>query len=943
MDTDHVDVLILGAGLSGIGAACHLRTRCPDKTVAILETRDAIGGTWDLFRYPGIRSDSDMFTLGYSFRPWEKAEAIADGPSILEYIRDTARDYGIDEQIRFGHRAVRAEWSSAEARWTVEAQRGESGETVRLTCGFLYACTGYYRYDEGYMPQFEGSGRFGGQIVHPQHWPEELNCSGKRVVVIGSGATAVTLVPALAEHAEHVTMLQRSPTYILTIPARDPIAERLRRSLSSERAYSIVRWKNVLLTMLNFQLCRHAPSMMSKLIRTLAKKQLPPGYDVDTHLNPTYSPWDQRLCLVPDGDLFRALRRGGASIATGKIDTFTAAGVKLSTGEELPADVIVTATGLNLLVIGGLSLTVDGSPVDLGSTVAYKGMMLCGVPNMALTLGYTNASWTLKADLVAEYVCRMLQHMDAVGAAVCTPRAPDPSLPTEPIIDLKSGYVLRSIDALPRQGATPPWRLHQNYVRDVRLLRRGRIDDDAMEFSPAAVDGLRAATADGLRAGTVDGLPPGPNLPVALQTLAMRTRQRPFLERARRRYGPMFTTRVVGFGNTVIVSDPALIKQVFRADPTVLHAGTGSPLRDLLGPNSLLGIDEQQHMEQRKLLLPPFKGQRMKAYEGMIAEVAADEIDGWPVGVEFDTAPAMQRITLRAILRAVFGAEGGQLRALEELLPPWTALGTRLSLTPWLRHNLGQSSPWAKFLSLRAQIDEVLDELIAVAKADPYLEDRSDVLALMVQARHEDGSPMTNPEIRDELVTMLVAGHETTAHTLSWAVERLRRHPEVLERLLDEAQQGGKALREATIREVQRTRPVIAFAGRIARKPFELGGFRLPVGTRVLVAGCLTHYDPTLFPHPERFDPDRFLDTVPDTYTWLPFGGGIRRCIGATFAHMEMDVVLRVLLERAELLPTDAPGEPWAFRGIVWAAGEGGRAVIRRRVREPAAPALAAV
>jgi cytochrome P450 family 138 len=432
-------------------------------------------------------------------------------------------------------------------------------------------------------------------------------------------------------------------------------------------------------------------------------------------------------------------------------------------------------------------------------------------------------------------------------------------------------------------------------------------------------------------AASIEGLPPGPRLPVALQALAMVTRQRPFLERARRRYGAMFTVKVLGLGDTVVISDPALIKQAFRAAPSVLHAGTGSPLRAMLGSNSLLGIDEEQHMQQRKLLLPPFKGQRLKRYESLIAEIAAREIDSWPERVEFETTRSMQRITLRAILQAVFGAEGARLHTLEELVPAWTALATRLVLAPWLQRNLGSRSPWARFLALRTRIDTILDELIAAAKADPELEDRPDMLALMVQARHEDGSPMSNPEIRDQLLTMLVAGHETTANSLSWTVERLRRHPEILRRLVEEAAAGGKALREATIREVQRTRPVILFAGRVARKPYELGGFRLPVGTRLLLAACLTHYDPDLFPHPERFDPDRFLDKLPDTYEWIPFGGGIRRCIGATFAHMEMDVVLRVLLERTELLSTDAPDETWAIRGIVLAAGQGGRAAVRRR------------
>ncbi len=424
-------------------------------------------------------------------------------------------------------------------------------------------------------------------------------------------------------------------------------------------------------------------------------------------------------------------------------------------------------------------------------------------------------------------------------------------------------------------------------------------------------------------------LPPGPRLPVGFQTLAMLTRQRPYLERCRRRFGPLYTTRVIGLGASVIVSDPDLIKQVFRADAAVLHAGTGSPLRDLLGANSLLGIDESQHLEQRRLLLPPFQG--MRAYQPMIAEIAAEEIDTWPDDVEFESRRPMQRITLRAILRAVFGAEGKELRELEELLPPWTVLGNRVALALWLRRDLGPRSPWGRFLVLRTRINAVLDRLIAAAQTDANLEQRVDVLALMVQARHQDGSPMSSAEIRDQLVTMVVAGHETTANTLAWALERLRRHPQVLARLVEEAQNDGSSLREATIREVQRTRPVIPFAGRIVRQPFPLGDYTLSPGTRILIGACLTHYDPALFPHPERFDADRFLNVVPDTYAWIPFGGGVRRCIGASFAHMEMDVVLRVLLERVELLPTEAPDEPWFVRGLVWSAGHGGRAAVRRR------------
>jgi len=497
---EHVDVLIVGAGISGIGAACHLRRRFPRKTFAILESRDTLGGTWDLFRYPGIRSDSDMFTLGYSFRPWTEDTALAGGAAILDYVRDTAREHDIERTIRFGHRAVRASWSSAEERWTVEVARGDSDERTHLTCGFLYCCTGYYRYDEGYSPRFAGSERFRGELVHPQHWPEDLECSGKRVVVVGSGATAVTLVPALAASAEHVTMLQRSPTYIVSVPARDPLAERLRPRLSPARAAAIVRWKNVLLMMLTFQLSRRAPGLMRRLFMRLARAELPVGYDLERHLNPRYDPWDQRVCAIPDGDLFKAISDGSASIETGEIDSFTETGIRLRSGEELPAEVIVTATGLNLLVLGGLELSVDGSTVDLGGTVAYKGMMLCGVPNLALTLGYTNASWTLRADLVAEYVCRLLGHMDERHFAVCVPRAPDPSWPTEPIMGLKAGYVLRALDRLPKQVAQTPWRMHQNYLRDMRLLRRGPVDD-AVEFrvgerstaSPGPVASLAAA------------------------------------------------------------------------------------------------------------------------------------------------------------------------------------------------------------------------------------------------------------------------------------------------------------------------------------------------------------------------------------------------------------------------------------------------------------------
>jgi cation diffusion facilitator CzcD-associated flavoprotein CzcO len=485
MSAEHLDVLIVGAGLSGIGAGHHLQSACPGKTYAILEARDAIGGTWDLFRYPGIRSDSDMYTLGYAFRPWEDAKAIADGPSILEYVRDTARRGGIDRHIRFHHRVVRAEWSSADARWEVEAQRTDTGETVRLTCGFLFTCTGYYRYDEGYTPELPGRERFAGRIVHPQHWGDDVAYAGKRVVVIGSGATAVTLVPAMAGDAAHVTMLQRSPSYVVSLPGRDPLADLLRRVLPARAAYPIVRWKNVLLTMGFFQLSRRAPKVAKALIRKGVAKELPEGYDVDRHFKPTYDPWDQRVCLVPDGDLFQAIRSGGASIVTDTIETFTERGIRLASGEELEADLVVTATGLNLLALGGMQLAVDGRDVALNETVGYKGMMLSDVPNLAIALGYTNASWTLKCDLTCEYVCRLLRHMDEHGYRVCTPRTGDAPLATQPFIDLKSGYVQRSLDQFPKQGLEAPWRLYQNYVRDIIMLRRGAIDDGALEFSAA--------------------------------------------------------------------------------------------------------------------------------------------------------------------------------------------------------------------------------------------------------------------------------------------------------------------------------------------------------------------------------------------------------------------------------------------------------------------------
>ncbi len=486
MSIEHLDVLIVGAGLSGIGAGYHLQANCPERSYAILEARDCIGGTWDLFRYPGIRSDSDMYTLGYAFKPWTEAKAIADGPSILSYVRQTASEHGIDRKIRFHHRVVRAEWSTADAHWTVEAERSDTQETVRLTCGFLLMCSGYYRYDEGYTPDFQGTERFAGRIVHPQQWSDDIDYEGRRVVVIGSGATAVTLVPALAQRAAHVTMLQRSPSYIVSLPAQDPIAIALQRALPSKVAYSLVRWKNVLLTMLSFQLSRRRPALVKKLVRRGVQRRLPPGYDVDTHFKPRYGPWDQRLCLVPDGDLFEAISGGRASVVTDRIETFTEQGLRLASGAELEADLVVTATGLNLLAFGGMQLAVDGRDVELSETMSYRGMMLSGVPNLAMAFGYTNASWTLKCDLTCAYVCRVLNHMSERGYLQCMPLNGDPSIDTQPFIDFSSSYVLRSIDQFPKQGSRAPWRLYQNYALDILSLRFGAVEDGAMRFSTGA-------------------------------------------------------------------------------------------------------------------------------------------------------------------------------------------------------------------------------------------------------------------------------------------------------------------------------------------------------------------------------------------------------------------------------------------------------------------------
>jgi monooxygenase len=486
--TEHLDVVVVGAGLSGIGAGHHLQTECPWASYAIFEARRAIGGTWDLFRYPGVRSDSDMFTLGYSFRPWDDDHAIADGESILAYIRDTAAAEGIDRHIRFHHRIVRADWSTADACWHVTAERTDTGDTVELTCGFLFSCSGYYRYDQGYLPDFPGMDDFAGTIVHPQFWPDDLDCAGKRIVVIGSGATAVTLIPALAERAEHVTMLQRSPSYITALPAKDPVANLLRRRLPARLAAPAVRWFKALTTQAFYRLSQRRPELVKRLLRKGVERQLPPGYDIDTHFTPRYNPWDQRLCLVPNGDLFKAISAGAASVVTDHVDTFTATGLRLASGATLETDIIVTATGLELLFLGGIELAVDGEPVVLSDTLVYKGMMLEGVPNVALAVGYTNASWTLKCDLTCQYVTRLLNHLRASGLRQCTAVNDDPTLETKPLLGLTSGYVQRSAHRFPKQGSRFPWQVHQSYLRDYRALRVLGIEDEAMRFTNPVPD-----------------------------------------------------------------------------------------------------------------------------------------------------------------------------------------------------------------------------------------------------------------------------------------------------------------------------------------------------------------------------------------------------------------------------------------------------------------------
>ena len=480
---EHLDVLIIGAGLSGIGAGVHLQQRCPKRSFAVLEGRARLGGTWDLFRYPGVRSDSDMYTLGYRFRPWKGAKSIADGPSILAYLKDTAREHGIDKKIRFDHRVTRAAWSTTDALWTVDAEVGEARTPHRFTCNFLFTCGGYYRYDAGHTPEFAGRVQFKGRVVHPQHWPADLAHAGRRVVVIGSGATAVTLVPALAQTAAHVTMLQRSPTWMIGMPSQDVVATALRRLLPARLAYGLARWKQVALGMFSYRLFRARPALAKRILLGGVRRWLGPDADLATHFTPRYNPWEQRLCLVPDGDFFKAVRTGRASVVTDTIERFTETGIALTSGAHLDADIVVTATGLALELAGGLQVSVDGVPVDWPNTLNYKGLMYSGVPNFAAVFGYTNASWTLKADLISEYVCRLLNHMAEHNLRQCTPRNGDPGMATEPWVDFSSGYLQREMHRFPKQGSRGPWKLNQNYLRDLFALRYGRLDDGAMTFA----------------------------------------------------------------------------------------------------------------------------------------------------------------------------------------------------------------------------------------------------------------------------------------------------------------------------------------------------------------------------------------------------------------------------------------------------------------------------
>ncbi len=507
---EHLDVLVIGAGLSGIGAGHYLQTKTPWASYAIFEARDRMGGTWDLFRYPGIRSDSDMYTLGYSFRPWPFENSIADGPSILAYINDTAKEEGIDQSIRFGHRILTASWDSVTAKWTVTGERRSDADSpavpFTVTCGFIVSCSGYYRYDRGHQPEFAGVGDFKGQFIHPQFWPENLEYADKKVVVIGSGATAVTLVPAMAEKAAHVTMLQRSPTYMVSLPRNMPTTKAIRKLVPKSKQGNVLKWWNALSSQTFFELSQRRPKVVKRMLRKGLERELPPGYDLDTHFTPRYNPWDQRLCLVADGDLFAAVRNGKASIVTDEVDRFAADGIVLKSGDQIDADIVVSATGLEVLFIGGVEVSVDGTPLDVASKLAYKGMMLEDLPNFAMVIGYTNASWTLKAELTLGHVTDMLNHMRKTGKHKIVPVNTDEDIQRSSLLGLTAGYVTRAADRMPQQGDRFPWRVYQSYLKDYRALKKADIEDGALVFS--AVGAQDADAGVSLSEGSPNGVTP---------------------------------------------------------------------------------------------------------------------------------------------------------------------------------------------------------------------------------------------------------------------------------------------------------------------------------------------------------------------------------------------------------------------------------------------------
>ncbi len=496
MSEQHFDVLIIGAGVSGVGMACHLTQDCPGKSYAILERRHDLGGTWDLFRYPGIRSDSDMYTFGYNFRPWTGGKVLADGPAIKNYVRETAEAYGVTENIRFGTAVKEANWCSDDKQWQVTAENEDTGEKLTFTAKYLAGCTGYYNYDAGYKPDFTDEDKFKGQVIHPQHWPEGLDYEGKRIVVIGSGATAITLVPTMAEKAEHVTMLQRSPSYLMPLPSTDLVTVGLQKVLPDKLAYRITRGRNITLARALFERSRRSPKAMRRLLLGIVRQQV--GKNVDMrHFSPNYNPWDQRLCVVKDGDLFKAVKAGKASMATDHIDRFTENGILLKSGQELKADIVITATGLDVQMLGGLEAKIDGRPVVLRDKLIYKNVMVDDVPNAAMIFGYTNISWTLKADIAAEYFCRLINHMDKYGYDVAVPRDTENSATEDTMLgSLDSGYVLRANDRLPRQGSHGPWKSNQNYLEDLKILRFDPIEDGYLEF-----DGIRRVGKAARKAG----------------------------------------------------------------------------------------------------------------------------------------------------------------------------------------------------------------------------------------------------------------------------------------------------------------------------------------------------------------------------------------------------------------------------------------------------------